>query len=188
MYYGLAPEARVVHLLGEPSETRHLLVANEQAVIEPSWSIHSGAGTSSYSFGGSGGRSWPARALGPVAIGGPRASALGAVGARAPWAPRRKQPPRCWSGNRMLLRAALAPWSVLNLHPQTVSALRTPKPPPTLDTKTPQPRPQCGACAGRTARCPTWSPWPWPPCADSTTQFPVTRPRVTRRRAASGTS
>ncbi|GBF92040.1 5-dehydro-4-deoxy-D-glucuronate isomerase [Raphidocelis subcapitata] len=50
MYYGLAPDARVIHLLGEPSETRHLVVANEQAVIEPSWSIHSGAGTSAYSF------------------------------------------------------------------------------------------------------------------------------------------
>ncbi len=39
-----------MHLLGEPEETRHLLVADRQAVISPSWSIHSGVGTSSYSF------------------------------------------------------------------------------------------------------------------------------------------
>ena len=41
---------RIVHLLGEPDETRHLLVADRQAIISPSWSIHSGCGTSSYSF------------------------------------------------------------------------------------------------------------------------------------------
>jgi 4-deoxy-L-threo-5-hexosulose-uronate ketol-isomerase len=50
LYFGLAPEARVVHLMGEPSETRHLLVADGEAVISPSWSIHSGVGTGSYSF------------------------------------------------------------------------------------------------------------------------------------------
>ncbi|HWL86761.1 MAG TPA: 5-dehydro-4-deoxy-D-glucuronate isomerase [Polyangiaceae bacterium] len=49
-YFDLPPEHRVIHLLGEPKETRNLLVANEQAVISPSWSIHSGAGTHAYSF------------------------------------------------------------------------------------------------------------------------------------------
>jgi 4-deoxy-L-threo-5-hexosulose-uronate ketol-isomerase len=50
LYFGLPETGRIVHLLGEPEETRHLLVADRQAVISPSWSIHSGCGTSSYSF------------------------------------------------------------------------------------------------------------------------------------------
>ena len=50
LYFGLPDEARVVHILGEPTETRHLVVANEQAIIAPSWSVHSGVGTASYSF------------------------------------------------------------------------------------------------------------------------------------------
>ncbi len=49
-YRDLAEDHRVFHLMGEPQETRHLVVANHQAVISPSWSIHSGAGTSSYTF------------------------------------------------------------------------------------------------------------------------------------------
>ena len=36
--------------MGEPGETRHLVVANEEATIAPSWSVHSGVGTASYSF------------------------------------------------------------------------------------------------------------------------------------------
>ncbi len=50
LYFDLKDEARVVHLMGEPQETRHLVVANEQAIISPPWSIHSGCGTSAYSF------------------------------------------------------------------------------------------------------------------------------------------
>lgn len=49
-YFDMAPDAMVLHLLGKPSETRHLIVRNEQAVISPSWSIHSGAGSQSYAF------------------------------------------------------------------------------------------------------------------------------------------
>ena len=50
LYFDVADDARVIHLMGEPTETRHLVVGNEQAVISPSWSIHSGVGTRAYSF------------------------------------------------------------------------------------------------------------------------------------------
>ena len=49
-YFDMDDSARVFHFMGQPQETRHLLVGNEQAVISPSWSIHSGAGTSNYTF------------------------------------------------------------------------------------------------------------------------------------------
>ncbi|QHT71854.1 5-dehydro-4-deoxy-D-glucuronate isomerase [Rhodocytophaga rosea] len=49
-YFDVPEEQRVFHLMGQPAQTRHLLVANHQAVISPPWSIHSGAGTSNYSF------------------------------------------------------------------------------------------------------------------------------------------
>ena len=50
LYHGMEPQARVLHLMGEPQETRHLFVANEQGAISPPWSIHSGAGIGSYTF------------------------------------------------------------------------------------------------------------------------------------------
>ncbi|MFA5719877.1 MAG: 5-dehydro-4-deoxy-D-glucuronate isomerase [Acholeplasmataceae bacterium] len=49
-YFSLEPEDLVVHLMGEPQETRHLMIRNEQALISPSWSIHSGVGTRNYMF------------------------------------------------------------------------------------------------------------------------------------------
>ena len=49
-YFNVADDAAVFHMLGEPHETRHILVHNEQAVISPSWSIHSGVGTRAYTF------------------------------------------------------------------------------------------------------------------------------------------
>ena len=50
MYFDLSGDNAVFHYMGEPNETRHILMHNEQAVISPSWSIHSGCGSSCYSF------------------------------------------------------------------------------------------------------------------------------------------
>jgi len=50
LYFDLPADTVVFHLMGEPQETRHIVVRNEQAVISPSWSIHSGVGTGSYTF------------------------------------------------------------------------------------------------------------------------------------------
>jgi 4-deoxy-L-threo-5-hexosulose-uronate ketol-isomerase len=50
LYFDMAADARVFHLMGTRSETRHIVVANRQAVISPSWSIHSGVGTGAYTF------------------------------------------------------------------------------------------------------------------------------------------
>ena len=49
-YFNMEENTRVFHLMGEPEETRHLVIKNEQALISPSWSIHSGVGTSNYTF------------------------------------------------------------------------------------------------------------------------------------------
>lgn len=50
LYFDMPETARVFHFMGTPESTRHLVVANDQAVISPSWSIHCGAGTSAYTF------------------------------------------------------------------------------------------------------------------------------------------
>ena len=50
MYFELPEDQAVIHMMGQPRETRHIVMHNEQAVISPSWSIHSGVGTHNYTF------------------------------------------------------------------------------------------------------------------------------------------
>ena len=50
LYFDIPEDAFVMHFMGEPQETRHIIMRNEQAVISPSWSIHSGCGTQAYTF------------------------------------------------------------------------------------------------------------------------------------------
>ena len=50
MYFEVPKDNVIFHLMGEPNETRHIVMHNEEAVISPSWSIHSAAGTSNYTF------------------------------------------------------------------------------------------------------------------------------------------
>lgn len=50
MYFNLKPESFVIHILGEPSQTRHVIIRNQQAVLSTSWSMHAGCGTQNYSF------------------------------------------------------------------------------------------------------------------------------------------
>lgn len=49
-YFDVPENQAVFHLMGEPSQTRHIVVHNDEAVINPSWSIHSGCGTKNYTF------------------------------------------------------------------------------------------------------------------------------------------
>ena len=50
LYFDMPEDALVMHYMGEPTETRHIVMRNEEAVISPSWSIHSGCGTRAYTF------------------------------------------------------------------------------------------------------------------------------------------
>jgi 4-deoxy-L-threo-5-hexosulose-uronate ketol-isomerase len=50
LYFNLAEDARIFHMMGPPEETRHVVIQNREAVISPGWSIHSGVGTKAYSF------------------------------------------------------------------------------------------------------------------------------------------
>jgi len=49
-YFGMPEDQVVFHFMGEPTETRHIVVRNEESVLSPSWSIHAGAGTGNYTF------------------------------------------------------------------------------------------------------------------------------------------
>lgn len=50
LYFNVKPSQVVFHFMGEPEETRHIIVRDKQLVLSPSWSIHSGCGTQNYSF------------------------------------------------------------------------------------------------------------------------------------------
>ncbi|MBP1647116.1 MAG: kduI [Bacteroidetes bacterium] len=50
LYFGLDPDAMVIHLMGKPDETRNLILRNHQAVLSPPWSIHAAAATRNYAF------------------------------------------------------------------------------------------------------------------------------------------
>ena len=49
-YFEVPEKQAICHFMGDPDETRHIWMKNEQAVLSPSWSIHSAAGTSNYTF------------------------------------------------------------------------------------------------------------------------------------------
>jgi 4-deoxy-L-threo-5-hexosulose-uronate ketol-isomerase len=49
-YFDVAENQKIIHLMGQPTETKHLIVSNNEAIISPPWSIHSGCGTSNYGF------------------------------------------------------------------------------------------------------------------------------------------
>jgi 4-deoxy-L-threo-5-hexosulose-uronate ketol-isomerase len=50
MYFNVAEDARIVHLMGPPDETRHIVMEDREVVVSPGWSIHAGVGTRAYSF------------------------------------------------------------------------------------------------------------------------------------------
>ena len=50
IYFDMGKDDLVFHFMGKPEATKHLIIRNEQAVLSPSWSLHSGAGTRNYAF------------------------------------------------------------------------------------------------------------------------------------------
>lgn len=50
LYFDMPEDAFVMHYMGEPTETRHIVIRNEEAIISPSWSIHAGSGSQAYTF------------------------------------------------------------------------------------------------------------------------------------------
>jgi len=69
LYFDLAENARVMHLVGPPQETRHLVIRNREVALSPGWSIHAGAGTQAYTFcWGMGGENQDYADMDPVPI------------------------------------------------------------------------------------------------------------------------
>jgi 4-deoxy-L-threo-5-hexosulose-uronate ketol-isomerase len=68
-YFDIEPDQRVMHLMGPPDATSHIIMADKQVVVSPGWSIHAGVGTKSYGFcWGMGGENQDYADMDPVAI------------------------------------------------------------------------------------------------------------------------